>query len=80
MNKFKYILALVLTLAVAVSLTACIEIYFPWTCEEHTDTNADGICDKCEEKIEKSKTGGISLIKDGELSFGVVLGSTFPSA
>ena len=47
-------------------------------CVEHVDDDEDGVCDNCDEEIEDEggETGdGIALTGDGEIFFGLVLGS-----
>ena len=42
----KKIFLILLVLSLSLMLFSCGE------CEEHTDSNGDGICDECDEKIE----------------------------
>ena len=64
------LLALVLMLIAALFLfTACAS-----PCENHGDTDGDGLCELCGKEAEK-KDAELTLIKDGEIKFQIVLSS-----
>ena len=80
-KAFAAVLALMLVLALGLSLVACGGGDDP--CTEHVDANSDGKCDKCEAAVEPddggdegnggtTPAGDIELVKNGKASFTIV--------
>jgi len=74
MKNFKVLITILLALALVFTITACGEEETK-PCETHVDGDEDGLCDVCKKKLEAKNDDGITLIKDEEILFGIVLGS-----
>ena len=79
----KFLSLLIISIILILSLVSCGD----GKCTEHTDENADGVCDSCNTALEPDGDGAggeahgvIELVKGGDALFSVLIASDAPSA
>ena len=72
----KFLSLLIISIILILSLVSC----GGEKCTEHTDENADGLCDSCNTALEPDSNGAggesdgvIELVKDGDALFSVLI-------